>query len=184
MHYASSISRRTFETVIEHDTAAGFAVREVAGRELPPVARRGLQALAHGRLTVLQASGHTATLRCERPPRDVVDTYAVLDSVVAGERWFLSSRLVWRQHDFADVDAARVHDRIVIAGECGDAEDGDDAGLYRLTYDDVEGAAIRKAVRDLLLRELVLRPAFEDHLRSERSVVRVPRSGDDGSAHG
>lgn len=181
LHYASAISAGAFGQVVDHDRAVGVPVRTTAGSELPEAARHALAELASKSVTVLNARARAATLRCPTPARERIETYAILDAAVASDGWFIAARLTWPLDDFRDGDCPRRHDRIVLAVE----DDGqDEMGLFRLSFDDIEGAALRVAVRDSLLQTLVLRPAFGagDASRFTAEISSsIPRSGDHGS---
>lgn len=183
LHYSNAISAGVFGQVVEHDRAASMPVRPVAGRELPPHARDAFHGLAARSITTLNARARTATLPCRRAERDRLDTYAVLDAAVGREGWFVAARLTWPLYDFRDNECVRGLDHIVLAVE-NDHED--ELELFRLTYDDVEGAALRAVTRDSLLQALVLRPGFgagHPDLRVPRFSRSIPHSGDgDGEA--
>lgn len=157
LHYARAITAGVFGHVMLHDRAAGMPVHTVGGRELPLRARGVIEELVAREITVLNARARTATLRCLRGERERIDTYAVLDAAIGRAGWFAACRVTWPMADFRDNECAQQHDRIVVAV---DDDEYDDVGLYRLSYDDVEGASLRVVVRDALLRSLVLGPAF------------------------
>ncbi len=184
LHYTRAISAGAFGQVMLHDRAAGVPVHTVGGSELPPGARGAIEELVGRELTVLNARARTATLRCPRGERERIDTYAVLDAAIGRDAWFAACRVTWPMADFRDNDCAQRHDRIVVAVD--DDEHGD-VGLYRLSYDDVEGASLRVVVRDALLRSLVLGPAFGSgprHSGPAGFAGSAPPAGEAGRASG
>ena len=160
LHYASALAGGGFATTLRHDRAAGFPVDAVGGDDLPDAVRQAVEHVAAGRYAVIDARLRTATLQCIAPAgHERLESFALIDATVGGEAWFLATRLVWPAVSFTDTACALAHDQIVIVVDDGQVGDTG-VRIVRLVCDEIKAVVLRRVVRDALMRDLILRPAF------------------------
>lgn len=173
LHFVSALHHRGFGVVLGHDRAAGHHVVDVPGERLAGLAPTALDELGHAEFSVLGARAwigrfdgrHVAGLgRDGDGDADGVDepciaSIAIIDAVLAGQGWCAAGRSAWSAPEFTETELARAHERLVVAVDDSRAET---VTVCRVRGDDASAPPVLDLVRQIVLRELVLRPTFGD----------------------
>jgi len=152
LHFTDALDD-SYGSVLSQTVVLGHEVQRARYGDLPPFAHGALEDAGQGQFTVLASRAWSGTMQC----RDGAEHVAVLDAVVAGVRWIVASRSVWRAEDLGDSARSRSHERLVLTI---DPCDGPEVEVYALAGRDSLTKAVLSVIRSVLFREAAVRPVF------------------------